>query len=54
MNQTAEISRRTLEHYDSRAEDFWQGTRGHDVRQTMDALLKQNQGEAPFTILDFG
>ena len=54
-----EISRRTLEHYDSRAEDFWQGTRDHDVRQNMAALLKHIEATAPvhlppYTILDFG
>ena len=49
-----EISRRTLEHYDSRAEDFWQGTRDHDVSQNMAALLKHIKGAPPFTILDFG
>jgi SAM-dependent methyltransferase len=49
-----EISRRTLEHYDRRAEDFWQGTRGHDVRQNIDALLSAIEGEPPFAILDFG
>jgi SAM-dependent methyltransferase len=49
-----EISRRTLEHYDSRAEDFWQGTRDHDVSQNMAALLRHIQGAPPFTILDFG
>jgi SAM-dependent methyltransferase len=48
------ISRRTLEHYDSRAEDFWQGTRDHDVSQNMAALLKHIEGAPPFTILDFG
>ncbi len=49
-----EISRRTLEHYDCRAEDFWQGTRDHDVSQNMAALLKHIEGVPPFTILDFG
>ena len=49
-----EVSRRTLAHYDQRAEDFWQGTRDHDVRQNMDALLKHIEGRPPFTILDFG
>ena len=49
-----EVSRRTLAHYDQRAEDFWQGTRGHDVRQNIDALLSAIEGTAPFTILDFG
>jgi SAM-dependent methyltransferase len=49
-----EISRRTLAHYDSRAEDFWQGTRDHDVSQNMAALLEHIEGAPPFTILDFG
>ena len=49
-----DVSRRTLAHYDQRAEDFWQGTRDHDVRQNMDALLKHIEGKSPFTILDFG
>lgn len=56
MNSTElrEISRATLEHYDGRAEEFWQGTRGHDVRQNIDALLSHLEGFAPWTILDFG
>jgi len=49
-----EVSRLTLAHYDQRAEDFWQGTRGHDVRQNIEALLNAIEGPAPFTILDFG
>ena len=44
----------TLEHYNQRAEDFWEGTRDHDVSQNVAALLQHIQGEAPFTILDFG
>jgi SAM-dependent methyltransferase len=44
----------TLEHYNERALEFWQGTRGHDVSQNINALLEQIQGTAPFTILDFG
>jgi SAM-dependent methyltransferase len=50
----AAISERTLEHYDQRAEDFWQGTRDHDVSQNMAALLQHIEGEAPFVILDLG
>jgi SAM-dependent methyltransferase len=49
-----DISRRTLEHYDQRADDFWQGTRDHDVRQNISALLNHIEGAPPFTILDFG
>jgi SAM-dependent methyltransferase len=44
----------TLEHYDQRAEDFWEGTRDHDVSQNVAALLEHIRGEPPFTILDFG
>src|SRR4029077_2501916 len=49
-----DVSRRTLAHYDQRAEAFWQGTRDDDVRQNMAALLKHIEGTPPFTILDFG
>ena len=48
------IASRTLEHYDRRAEDFWAGTRDHDVSQNIAALLDHIQGTPPFTILDFG
>ena len=44
----------TLEHYNQRAEEFWQGTRNHDVSQNIAALLQYIEGEPPFTILDFG
>ena len=49
-----EVSRRTLAHYDQRAEEFWLGTRDHDVRQNIDALLGAIDARPPFTILDFG
>jgi SAM-dependent methyltransferase len=49
-----EVSRRTLAHYDQRADEFWLGTRDHDVRQNIDALLGAIQAKPPFTILDFG
>jgi SAM-dependent methyltransferase len=44
----------TLQHYNQRAEDFWQGTRDHDVSQNIQALLQHIEGEPPFTILDLG
>lgn len=44
----------TLEHYARHAEDFWAGTRDHDVSQNVAALLGAIEGEAPFDILDFG
>ncbi len=49
-----DVSLKTLAHYDQRAEDFWRGTRGHDVRQNIEALLGRIEGAPPFTILDFG
>jgi len=48
------ISDLTLEHYNQRAEDFWEGTRDHDVSQNVTALLRFIENEPPFTILDFG
>jgi len=48
------IAALTLEHYNQRAQDFWQGTRGHDVAQNIAALLRHIEGEPPFTILDLG
>ena len=49
-----EISRVTLEHYEQGAEQFWLGTRDHDVSQNIDALLGEIEGNPPFRILDFG
>lgn len=48
------VSRLTLAHYDQRAEEFWRGTRDHDVRQNIDALLGAIEAAPPFAILDFG
>ncbi len=48
------IAGATLEHYSERAGDFWEGTRGHDVTQNIDALLQNIEGSPPFVILDFG
>jgi SAM-dependent methyltransferase len=48
------IARLTLEHYEQRAEEFWRGTRAHDVAQNIAALLKHIEGVAPFAILDLG
>jgi SAM-dependent methyltransferase len=47
-------SARTLEHYEANAESFRAGTRDHDVQQNRAALLDAIEGDAPFTILDFG
>lgn len=49
-----QLANLTLEYYDQRAEDFWEGTRAHDVSQNIEALLQYIEGDPPFTILDFG
>jgi SAM-dependent methyltransferase len=49
-----ELARRTLGHYEARAEAFWEGTRDHDVSQNIEALLRHIDAEPPFLILDFG
>ncbi|MFZ4703773.1 MAG: class I SAM-dependent DNA methyltransferase [Candidatus Methylumidiphilus sp.] len=50
----AAISAITLDYYNQRAEDFWEGTRDHDVQQNIQALLKHIAGKPPMTLLDFG
>lgn len=57
--ELAKIARTTLEHYDQRAEEFWRGTRDHDVTQNISALLQAIEAgcpgrNPPFAILDFG
>jgi SAM-dependent methyltransferase len=49
-----QLVERTLEHYQARAEAFWEGTRHHDVEQNIEALLRHIQAPPPFTILDLG
>ena len=44
----------TLKHYNERADDFFEATRGHDVSQNIATLLKYIHGKPPFAILDFG
>ena len=51
------ITTRTLAHYEATAEQFFAGTRDHDVRQNISALLNAIQAggrSAPFSILDLG
>ena len=52
-NLTA-LTSATLGHYEARAQDYWEGTRDHDVQQNIDALLAHIEGTQPYTILDFG
>ena len=53
-NDLARIAEVTLTHYDQRAEDFWEGTRDHDVSQNLTALLQAIETARPYTILDLG
>lgn len=48
------ISDLTLAHYNTRAEQFWLGTRDHDVSQNIETLLAHIDGKGPFNVLDFG
>jgi SAM-dependent methyltransferase len=50
----AQITDKTLDHYNQVAEDFREGTRDHDVSQNIAALLRHIEGQAPWQILDFG
>ena len=52
--QLKQITSLTLDQYNDGAEDFWEGTRGHDVSQNIAALLRYIEGDPPFTLLDFG
>jgi SAM-dependent methyltransferase len=53
-NTFEQISHRTLSHYESVAQDFWEGTRDHDVTQNIEALLNALPREKSLKILDFG
>jgi SAM-dependent methyltransferase len=48
------IAALTLRHYEASADAFWVGTRDHDVRQNVAALLCHLEGPGPFAILDLG
>lgn len=50
----AEMTARTVSHYERNAQAFFDGTRDHDVSQNIAALLDAIQQEPPFTLLDFG
>ncbi len=52
--QLRRISEITIGHYDRAAEDYWYGTRNHDVSQNYEALLEAIEGEPPYAILDMG
>ena len=49
-----EITGTTLGHYQKNAQAFWEGTRDHDVRQNIEALIRHIEGPEPYTVLDLG
>ena len=54
LDELNDIAAKTLEHYDQRAQAFWEGTRDHDVSQNIAALLQYIEVPPPFELLDFG
>ncbi len=52
--QWQDISEVTIAHYDQSAEDYWAGTRDHDVGQNYTAFLTAMKGAPPLSILDLG
>jgi SAM-dependent methyltransferase len=54
LQDLALITAKTLEHYNARAAAFWNGTRDHDVKQNIEALLRHIRGAPPLCILDLG
>ena len=50
----AQIESLTLSHYQNNAEDFWQGTKDHDVTQNYAAFLARLPKDKALDILDFG
>jgi hypothetical protein len=45
------IAHLTLEHYSRHAEEFWEGTRDHDLGQNIAVLLHYIESKSRFTIL---
>jgi SAM-dependent methyltransferase len=48
------ITAQTLGHYNGKSEQFWQGTKDHDVTQNINALIDSLDFEGPLEILDLG
>ena len=52
--QLQRMSEITISHYDKVADDYWYGTRNHDVSQNYEAFLEAIGGKPPYDILDLG
>jgi len=44
------ITNLTLGYYNRHAEDFWEGTRNHDVSQNIAAMLQYIESDRPFAM----
>ncbi len=47
------LTHNTIHHYELSPQDFWEGTKDHDVSQNLDALCR-NLPSVEDTVLDFG
>ena len=54
LDESRLISQKNITHYDQNAVSYDEGTKGHDVSQNINALLRAIKTEPPFHILDFG
>jgi SAM-dependent methyltransferase len=54
ISKLSDVESITLHHYNQTAEDFWVGTKDHDVKQNYQALLSQFPPNQSLSILDFG
>jgi SAM-dependent methyltransferase len=54
IDKLTQITQATLQHYERSAQQFFEGTRDHDVSQNVSALLGAIQSSAPYRILDLG
>lgn len=48
------LNSQTISHYERSAHEFLEATRGHDVSQNIEALLRNITGLKPYDILDLG
>lgn len=54
IDSITQITQTTLQHYERSAQQFFEGTRDHDVSQNVSALLGAIHSSAPYRILDLG
>jgi SAM-dependent methyltransferase len=54
MSEEKEQESITIEHYETQAQSFWDGTKDHDVSQNTRAFLDALPSDKPLDILDLG